>query len=138
MFNRLPSWYSGNVPWLFATRAARSFSQALPVIVVPLYVAAAGYSTLQVGCLLTFAMAGSTGMTLLVGVLSDRYGRKPLLIIIALLGGIVSAVFALTTRFWILCLMAVFASVRGGGAGSGFANPSSHAYHCSVPGHMNL
>jgi MFS family permease len=82
MFDTLPSWYSGNVPWLFATRAARSFSQALLVIIVPLYVSAAGYSTLQAGYLLTLAMAGSTVMTLLVGIQSDRYGRKPLLIAI--------------------------------------------------------
>ena len=41
-----PAWYIGNVPWLFATRAARSFSQALLVIVVPLYVSAAGYISL--------------------------------------------------------------------------------------------
>jgi MFS family permease len=114
-----PEWYTGNVPWLFATRAARSFSQALLVIVVPLYIAAAGYSTLQVGYLLSIALAGSTGMTILVGFLSDRYGRKRMLITIAGLAAIGSTVYALTTQFWVLALMAAIASVRGGGAGSG-------------------
>jgi MFS family permease len=118
MHIRRPEWYAGNVPWLLATRAARSFSQALLVIVVPLYVAAAGYSTLQVGYLLSIALAGSTGMTILVGVLSDRYGRKALLMIIAGLA-IGTAVYALTTQFWVLALMAALASIRGGGAGSG-------------------
>jgi MFS family permease len=116
---RRPEWYAGNAPWLFATRAARSFSQALLVIVVPLYVSAAGYSTLQVGYLLSAALAGSTGMTILVGVFSDRYGRKPLLITIASLAAIGSATYALTDRFWVLALMAALASIRGGGAGSG-------------------
>jgi len=114
-----PEWYTGNVPWLFATRAARSFSQALLVIVVPLYVSAAGYSTLQVGYLLSIALAGSTVMTILVGILSDRYGRKSLLMTIAGLATIGSAVYALTTQFWVLALMASIASIRGGGAGSG-------------------
>ena len=82
-----PEWYTGNVPWLFATRAIRSFSQAMLVIVVPLYASAAGYSTLQIGYLLSIALAGSTGMTILVGIFSDRYGRKTLLIIIASLAG---------------------------------------------------
>lgn len=41
MHIHLPEWYTGNVPWLFAAWAVRSFSQALLVIVVPLYVAAA-------------------------------------------------------------------------------------------------
>jgi len=114
-----PNWYSGNVPWLFATRAGRSFSQALLVIAVPLYVSAAGYSTLQVGYLLSIVLAGSTGMTILVGIFSDRYGRKPMLIIISGLAAIGSAAFAMTTQFWILAAMGAIASIRGGGAGSG-------------------
>jgi MFS family permease len=116
---RLPAWYTGNVPWLFATRAARSFSLALLVICVPLYVAAAGYSTLQVGYLLSITLAGSTVMTLMVGVLSDRYGRRSLIMIIAGFAAVGSAVYAFTTRFWVLALMAALASIRGGGAGSG-------------------
>lgn len=119
MYIRRPSWYAGNIPWLFATRVMRSFSQANLVVIVPLYVAAAGYSPLQVGFLLTIAMAGSTGMTLMVGVLSDRFGRKPVLMAIAGLGAIGAAVYALTTQFWILALMSALASIRGGGAGSG-------------------
>jgi MFS family permease len=119
MHIRLPQWYTGNMPWLFATRAVRSFSQALLVIVVPLYVAAAGYSTIQVGYLLSIALAGSTGLTILVGFFSDRYGRKLLLIVITGLAGIGSMFYAFTTQFWVLCLMAALASIRGGSAGSG-------------------
>ncbi len=116
---RRPSWFGNNVPWLFASRIFRSFSQAILVVIVPLYVSDAGYSTLQVGYLLSIAMAGSTGMTLLVGVFSDRYGRKLILMIISIVAAIGSAGFALTERFWVFSLMAALASVRGGGAGSG-------------------
>ncbi len=119
MHFRRPEWYTGNMPWLLATRVVRSFSQALLVIIVPLYVAAAGYSTLQVGYLLSIALAGSAGMTVLVGFVSDRFGRKLVLICIAGLAAIGPAVYALTTQFWVLALMAALASVRGGGAGSG-------------------
>jgi MFS family permease len=114
-----PDWYTGNIPWLLAGRAARSFSQAVLVIGVPLYVSAAGYSTVRVGYLLSLALLGSTLITLFVGVFSDRYGRKPLLMVIAVLAIIGTSVFALTTQFWILAVMAAMASVRGGGAGSG-------------------
>ncbi len=119
MHLRIPKWFVGNIPWLFATRAARSFSQALLVIVVPLYASAAGYSLHQVGALLSIALAGSTAMTILAGILSDRYGRKPLLIAIAGLAATGSAAYAVTTQFWILAPMAALASIRGGGAGSG-------------------
>ncbi len=114
-----PEWYMGNIPWLFAARATRSFSQALLVIVVPLYVAAIGYSTLQVGYLLSIALAGSTGITIFVGFFADRYGRTPTMMAIGSLGAIGSAVYALTTQFWVLAVMAALASIRGGGAGSG-------------------
>jgi len=116
---RLPEWYVGNMPWLFAIRAVRSFSQALLVVIVPLYVAAAGYSAVQVGYLLSIALAGSTAMTIGVGVLADWYGRKPLLAIIAGLAVIGTAGYAVTTAFWVLAVMAALASIRGGGAGSG-------------------
>ena len=114
-----PAWYTGNIPWLLAGRAARSFSQAVLVIAVPLYVSAAGYSTLRVGYLLSLALLGSTLITLFVGIFSDRYGRKPLLMAIAVLATVGTSIFALTTQFWILAVMAAMASVRGGGAGSG-------------------
>jgi MFS family permease len=117
-FNR-PDWYMGNIPWLLAGRAARSFSQAVLVIGVPLYVSAAGYSTVRVGYLLSLALLGSTLITLLVGIFSDRFGRKPLLMAIAVLAIVGTSIFALTTQFWILAVMAAMASVRGGGAGSG-------------------
>jgi MFS family permease len=114
-----PAWYQGNVPWLFASRAARSFSQALLVVSIPLYVSAAGYSTLQVGYLLSLATVGSVIMTVAVGLLSDRYGRKPMLAGIAAVAATGAAFYALTTRFWVLALMGALASARGGGAGSG-------------------
>ncbi len=119
MHLRRPAWFRGNIPWLLAVRGVRSFSQAMLVVAAPLYIAAAGYSTVQVGLLLSFALAGSTAMTLLVGISSDRYGRKPLLIIIAALAAVGSVAFAFTTVFWVLALMATLASVRGGGAGTG-------------------
>lgn len=114
-----PAWYTGNIPWLLAGRAARSFSQAVLVIAVPLYVSAAGYSTPQVGYLLSIALLGSTAMTLVVGIFSDRYGRKPLLMAMAVLATVGTSIYALTTDFWLLAVMAAIASVRGGGAGSG-------------------
>jgi len=114
-----PTWYAGNVPWLLTGRIARSFSQAVLVIAVPLYVSAAGYSTVQVGYLLSLALLGSTVLTLIVGIFSDRYGRKLMLMAIAALGIVGASVFSVTTTFWVLAVMAGIAAVRGGGAGSG-------------------
>lgn len=108
--------------WLLAGRAVRSFSQAFLVVAVPLYVAAAGYSTMQVGYLLTTASLGSVAFVMLIGLYADRYGRRRVMLVLAALSAFGATAFALTTRFWVLALAAGLASVgRGGGAGSGGA-----------------
>jgi MFS family permease len=112
-------WLNANVGWLLAGRALRSFSQSILVITAPLYVAAAGFRAGEIGLLLSAAMAGSVALTLTVGFLSDRFGRRLLLAVISALGGIGAFVYPLTTRFWILAAMSSFDSMRGGGAGSG-------------------
>jgi MFS family permease len=118
----LPAWTRGNMRWLLATRAVRSFTQAVLVIAVPLYATAAGFSSLQVGMLLSFASLGSIGLVLLVGLLADRWGRKPLLLGLALLSVAGAAVYAQTTAFWPLAVVGAIAAIgRGGGAGSGGA-----------------
>ena len=89
------------------------------VIAAPLYVAAAGYSAARVGLLLSAATAGSVAMTLGLGYLSDRLGRKRVLIVISLLAGSATLAYSVTTEFWILAVMSSFATIRGGGAGSG-------------------
>jgi len=89
------------------------------VIAAPLYVAAAGYSAARVGLLLSAAMAGSVAMTLGLGYLSDRFGRKRVLAAISVLAGTATLVYSATTEFWILAVMSSLASIRGGGAGSG-------------------
>jgi MFS family permease len=58
-------------------------------------------------------------MIILVGVLSDQYGRKLLLMIIAGQAAFGSAAYALTTQFWVLALIAALASISGRGARSG-------------------
>jgi MFS family permease len=117
---RLPAWCRGNITWLLAGRAVRSFTQAALAVAVPLYVAAAGFSTLQVGYLLSIGSLGSIAMVLTIGFVADRYGRRPLLLWIAVLSAVGTAVYAVTTSFWPLAIMGAIASVgRGGAAGSG-------------------
>jgi MFS family permease len=117
---RLPPWCRGNMSWLLASRALRSFTQAILTVTVPLYVAAAGYTALQVGYLLSIASVGSMATVLSIGFAADRYGRRPVLLGLAVLSAAGAAAFAATTAFWPLAVMAAVSAVgRGGGAGSG-------------------
>lgn len=108
--------------WLLAGRAVRSLSQAFLVIVLPLYVAAAGYSTKELGALLSIASVGSIGTVAAVGFLSDRFGRRAVMIGLAALSAVGCVTYALSARFWVLATASALTSLgRGGGAGSGGA-----------------
>ncbi len=116
----LPGWVNPSLEWLFLVRILRSASQGFLAIIVPLYIAMLGYDALHLGILFTAASIASVVLTALVGVLSDRFGRKTFLILISLLtvGGGLG--FAISTNFVVLVLAAAIGTIgRGGGAGSG-------------------
>ncbi len=117
-----PAWLSGNrnLKWLMAVRVLRSIAQGFLSVVVPLYIATLGYSTLQFGTLLTLAGLGSAVMTLSLGLTGDRFGRRRPAIVISTLAVFGTAGFALTHNFAVLAVMSVLSTFgRGGGAGAG-------------------
>jgi MFS family permease len=105
---------------LLVVRVLRSASQGFLAIILPLYIAMLGYDAAHLGILFTVASIASIVLTALVGVLSDRFGRKTFLMLISLVtvGGGVG--FTISTDFVVLVLAAGIGTIgRGGGAGSG-------------------
>jgi len=114
-----PQWLNRNLICLFAGRGLRSASQAYLVIVVPLYLAALGYDAVHIGVMFAIVAMASAVMAALTGILSDRFGRKALLIAISLMTAAGGAVFAFSTGFVVLTVAAAVGTIgRGGGAGS--------------------
>jgi MFS family permease len=114
-----PHWLNHNLVYLFAGRALRSVSQAYLVIIVPLYLAALGYKPVQLGIMFAAVAAASAILAALTGILSDRFGRKTLLILISLMTAGGGAIFALSRNFAVLTAAAALGTIgRGGGAGS--------------------
>lgn len=114
-----PMWWSRNLGWLLTTRGLRSFAQAIMVVAVPLELAKLGVSTTRVGTLLTLGALGSAAMVLVVGIFADRFGRKPMLLVVASLGAGGAAGFVFSQNYWVLAAMAALSSMgKGGGAGS--------------------
>jgi MFS family permease len=114
-----PRWLNRNLVCLFAGRGLRSASQAYLVIVVPLYLAALGYSATRIGLMFAIVAMASAVMAALTGVMSDRFGRKALLIVISLMTAAGGAVFAFATSYLVLTVAAALGTIgRGGGAGS--------------------
>ncbi len=113
---------SRNLAYLLAIRAIRSSAQALVTISLPLSLAAARRSPVTVGGVLSAGSIGAVVLVLLVGSTADHFGRRRVLVALALLASIGSIAFALTTDIWILAVMAALSAIgRGGGAGSGGA-----------------
>jgi len=119
---RVPSWLGRDLRLLFAGRGLRSISQSYLAVIVPLYLAHLGYGPVRIGVFFTVGAVGSMTLTAAVGVLSDRFGRKPLLVLLGVLTALCGLVFVATQRFAILLVAAGIGTIgRGGGAGSGGA-----------------
>lgn len=118
----MPGWLNRNLFWLLTARFLRSISQAFLIIVVPIYLSKLGFSAVQVGLIFTITTIAGILFVLWVGFVSDRFGRKPVLIILAALGAVSATGFLFTTNYWLLALLCAIGTIgRGGGAGSGGA-----------------
>ena len=114
-----PRTLNRNLTCLLAGRVLRSVSQAYLVIIVPLFLVALGYNAVDMGIMFAISAIASAILAALTGFLSDRFGRKSLLILLSLMTAIGGGVFALSTGFVTLTVAAAFGSIgRGGGAGS--------------------
>lgn len=117
-----PSWIGRNLVFLFFLRGLRSLSQAYLNVLVPIYLARLGFSAVDLGFIFTASALSSAVLGGAVGLLSDRYGRKPLLVILSLLTAMGALIFTLSANFLVLLIGAAVSTIgRGGGAGSGGA-----------------
>src|SRR5579884_1051990 len=83
--NLRPEWLNRDLTLLFGGRGLRSLTQAYLAVIVPLYLAHLGFSATQVGFIFTASALSSALIAAAVGFLSDRYGRKTFLVVLALL-----------------------------------------------------
>jgi MFS family permease len=101
-----PAPRGGDVPVLFATRAARLFAYGLLSVVLVLHLAAAGLSEARIGLLLGLTLAGDAAISLWLTTRADRAGRRRTLVAGALLMVLAAAAFSATTLFPVLLVAA--------------------------------
>jgi len=89
---------------LFVTRAVRLFSYGALSIVLVLYLTGLGLSESQTGLLLTLTLLGDTAVSLLLTTQADRFGRRRMLIVGAILMAAAGVTFACTRNFLFLVL----------------------------------
>jgi MFS family permease len=89
---------------LLVSRSVRLFAYGGLSVVLVFYLTALGFTTSQVGLLLTLTLVGDTVVSLLLTTRADRLGRRRMLVIGALLMAAAGLLFAISSSFVILLL----------------------------------
>lgn len=119
-----PDWISRDMGLLLAARVFMSAARAFAGILVPIYLALIGYSGLELGILFTVVALASAVLSSSVGLLSDRIGRKPFIVLLPLFAALAAVVFAFSHAAALIFIFAALGSFgRGAGAGAGIIGP---------------
>lgn len=105
------AWVDADGKKLLLTRALRSFGYGYLAVILALYLEQVGLDAVQVGVVLTAAVAGSAVMTVAWSLVADRYGRRKTVATMALLMVLGGLLFAVTDQFWLLLLGAVTGTI---------------------------
>lgn len=98
---------AGRDGWLlFTTRFIRLFAYGALSVVLVLYLVEVGLTTAQAGVLLTLTLLGDTAVSLAITTHADRFGRRRMLIVGAVLMAAAGLVFVSTAQFWLLLVAA--------------------------------
>ncbi|KAB2969217.1 MFS transporter [Zoogloea sp.] len=123
----IPPGGDGAVWPLLAGRALRAFVDGYVAVLLPAYLLALGYGTLDVGILSTATLLGSALATLAVGAWGYRFQPRRLLLGAALLMLATGLCFALTTAFWPLLLVAFVGTLNPSSGDVSVFLPLEHA-----------
>lgn len=119
-----PEWMTRDMSLVIFARLVMSASRALAGVIVPIYLALIGFNAALLGLLFVVVAIVSAGLSLTVGLLSDRIGRKPFLIALPVLAAGAALAFALTRSIPLLFIFGALGSFgRGAGAGAGMIGP---------------
>ena len=119
-----PAWVGRNLAALTLARLPMSVGRAIAGVVIPIYLARAGYGALTLGILFAVVAATSAVLSTAIGVAADRWGRKAFMVVVPLLTAACALVLAVTLNPWAVFLAASLGSFgRGGGAGAGTVGP---------------
>lgn len=106
-----------DVAVLMASLGVRAFAFSYLSVIFAIYLSQLGYSTVTVG--LVISTASGAVLTALWGYLSDRFGRKKILILLAALTIVSNLIYVFFDRLFFILLAVIIANVGAGGAGAG-------------------
>ncbi|HEU4340225.1 MAG TPA: MFS transporter [Candidatus Binatia bacterium] len=117
---------------LMASRGIRAFAFSYLNVVFAIYLDQLGYSTVTIGIIVSVAYLSGGVLTALWGYLSDRFGRRKILMLLAVLTIVSNSIFIFFSSLFFILLAVIIANVgaggsAGGGSGGGPFNPVEEA-----------
>jgi MFS family permease len=111
---------------LLTARSLRAFADGYVAVLLPAYLLALGYGTVEVGVLSTVTMLGSAAATLAVGRWGHRFDLRALLIGAAVLMAVTGVGFAAFSTLWPLVIVALAGTMNPGGGDVSVFYPLEH------------
>jgi MFS family permease len=104
---------------LMVSRGVRAFAFSYLSVVFAIYLNQLGYSTVTIGLVISTASASGAVLTAIWGFLSDRYGRKNILMLLAVLTIMSNTLYIFFSQLFFIFLAVIIANVGTGGSGGG-------------------
>jgi MFS family permease len=104
---------------LMIARGVRAFAFSYLGVIFTIYLSQLGYSTVTIGVVVTSAYASAAVLTALWGYLSDRYGRKNILVLLAALTIVSNLIYIFSSHLIFIIAAVIIANVGAGGSGAG-------------------
>jgi MFS family permease len=104
---------------LMTSRGVRAFAFSYLGVIFTIYLSQLGYSTVTIGVVVTTAYASAAVLTAVWGYLSDRYGRKNILMLLAALTIVSNLIYIFSSHLIFIIAAVIIANVGAGGSGAG-------------------
>ncbi|MFK8332571.1 MFS transporter [Pseudomonas sp. BJa5] len=122
-----PAGVEAGVWRLLAARSLRGFCDGYIAVLLPAYLLALGMSTLSVGLISTSTLLGSAIATMVVGMLGNRFSRRSLLLIAALVMTATGIGFSTFSTLWPLLVVAFLGTMNPSAGDVSMFLPIEHA-----------
>ncbi len=123
----LPAGVDRTVLPLLAARALRAFADGYIAVLLPAYLLALGFGSLEVGFISTATLIGSALATIAVGAIGHRFSQHRLLLVAALLMAATGMGFAGLSTFWPLLVVAFVGTLNPSSGDVSVFLPLEHA-----------
>jgi len=112
-------WLTKDGKLLLAARMVRTFSYGFLSIILAIYLKQIGFDDILIGVILSVTLLNSVFFTLFASFYADRFGRRKILVIYAVLMSAAGTIFLLTDNYVALIIAALIGTINVTGSETG-------------------